>query len=507
LVLFFKKEHFFLTSKAAVPLARLGGMTFGITSFGAYIPRRRLSRKAIAAAHAWAMPGLAAQGKGTRAFASWDEDAITMAVEAARDCLRDAPANPAALVLASTTLPYVDRANAVVVAGALAMPGTTFCQDQTGSLRAGLGALAAACRAQSPDATMIIASELRRAKAGSAQEMAFGAGAAAITVGATGVIADYIGGASISVDLVDHYRTDAHGFDYSGEERWVREEGYGKLVPAAVASLVASTGVDLQQVKFLAPPSSNASIGALIASSLKIAPDRVVDGLAATVGDVGTAHPLLTLARALERAAPGDLILAIAFGQGCDALLFRATDAIAQPATRAGVEGAVRDARPDDSYQRYASFSHLLDYDWGPRAEADAKTPLTEQYRSDHQITPFVGGCCPECGQVQFPQFPLCVKCEAKVEFKPVRLADEPAKVATYTADWLQYSPSPPFYFGLVQFDNGARVLMEFVDVDGRTLDVGVPVRMTFRIKERDTMRDFARYFWKAVPIDSREPA
>ena len=63
-------------------------MDFGITAVGAYAPRLRLSRAAIAAAHRWMAPALASSAKGERAFCSWDEDAITMAVEAARDCVR-----------------------------------------------------------------------------------------------------------------------------------------------------------------------------------------------------------------------------------------------------------------------------------------------------------------------------------------------------------------------------------------------------------------------------------
>ena len=35
------------------------------------------------------------------------------------------------------------------------------------------------------------------------------------------------------------------------------------------------------------------------------------------------------------------------------------------------------------------------------------------------------------------------------------------------------YYPAPPLYVGLVQFDNGARVLMEMVDVDPAKFDVG----------------------------------
>src|SRR3970282_341863 len=63
------------------------GNDVGILSFGAYIPRLRLQRQAIAAANSWFNPGLRGLAKGERAMANWDEDAVTMAVEAARDCL------------------------------------------------------------------------------------------------------------------------------------------------------------------------------------------------------------------------------------------------------------------------------------------------------------------------------------------------------------------------------------------------------------------------------------
>ena len=62
---------------------------YGITGFGAYVPRLRMDRGAIAAAHKWMAPSLKGMAKGERAFASWDEDAITMAVEAGRDVLGD----------------------------------------------------------------------------------------------------------------------------------------------------------------------------------------------------------------------------------------------------------------------------------------------------------------------------------------------------------------------------------------------------------------------------------
>ena len=83
-------------------------MTKGILAFGAYIPWRRLPRKAIADTHGWFNPALKGQAKGERAFCNWDEDAVTMAVEAARDALagRDR-SSIAALRFASTTGPQI----------------------------------------------------------------------------------------------------------------------------------------------------------------------------------------------------------------------------------------------------------------------------------------------------------------------------------------------------------------------------------------------------------------
>src|SRR3990172_1419039 len=96
------------------------GNDIGILSFGAYVPRLRLQRTAIAAANTWFNPGLRGLARGERAMANWDEDAVTMAVEAARDCLTGFDRGAVgSLYLASTTHPFDDRQNASIAAGAL----------------------------------------------------------------------------------------------------------------------------------------------------------------------------------------------------------------------------------------------------------------------------------------------------------------------------------------------------------------------------------------------------
>jgi uncharacterized OB-fold protein len=132
---------------------------------------------------------------------------------------------------------------------------------------------------------------------------------------------------------------------------------------------------------------------------------------------------------------------------------------------------------------------------------SSAKTALTEQYRSSDQVYGFVAGKCSSCGQVQFPQLAYCVSCQAPASaLQPFCLAEEGARVLTYTADSLMFHPSPPMYIGFAQFDVGARLLMEFVDVDPAAFGVGSRLRMRFRIKERDETRGYYRYFWKAAP-------
>ena len=87
-----------------------------------------------------------------------------------------------------------------------------------------------------------------------------------------------------------------------------------------------------------------------------------------------------------------------------------------------------------------------------------------------------------------------------RVTLSPCALADEPARLATVSADWLQYYPAPPLYVGLVQMDIGARALMEIVDVPSSGVEVGTPLRFAFRVKARDEVRHYSRYFWKAIP-------
>ncbi len=477
----------------------------GIVSVGAYVPRRRLQRQAVAAAHAWFAPGLRGVGRGERAMACWDEDAITMAVEAARDGLDGLDrARVARVVLASTSHPFVDRQNAGVVKEALDLEDTVAALDIGGSQRAGTSALLDALQASRGGAgdILVLASEKRRAQPASDLEMLAGDGAAALLVGDGEVAAEFIGGHSVTVDFVDHFRGEGRAFDYNWESRWVRDEGFAKIVPAAIRQAFDKLGVIAVDVGKFIMGAPMRGINEAMAKAAGIATEAVVEPLAQVLGEAGAAQPLILLAYALETARPGELLCVVGFGQGCDVLLFRATDAVGTARAGLGVSGWLARRTPESNYLKFLAWNGHLDLEKGMRAEADHKPVLTALHRSRKAAMALVGGRCTQTGVVQFPKSDVSVAQNARMigTQEDYPFAERRARILTHTADSLAYSPDPPNYYGTVEFEEGGRIAMEFADVEASDVEVGALMRPMFRIKAVDELRGFTKYFWKAVP-------
>ena len=485
-----------------------GSNKVGLKAYGAYVPRLRLSRRAIAEANAWFNPAVKGLAKGERAICNWDEDSLTMAVEAARDCLTparlDEGAAPAvaAVTFASTTLPFGDRQNAGILATALNFGENVVTMDFTASQRAGTSGLLNALRGAAAGDTLFVAADKRRTQASGPQELQFGDAAAAFTVGSADPIAEFLGAHQLSTDFIDHYRGGDSKYDYNWEERWIRDEGYFKIAPRAIAAALADTGLEPAAVDRFILPALIRGVPQKVAALAGIAPGAVRDTLQAQLGEAGTAHPLVMLVDCLQDAAPGETIMVVGWGQGCDVLLFRTTDALASLPPRRGVKGYLARRREETNYNRYLSFNDLLEQDRGIRAELDAPTALSALYRNRDMVLGFVGGKCRVCGTVQYPKTRACVSpnCGAFNSQDPHPFAEIPATVQSWTADNLTYSPDPPAHFGMVVFDEGGRLMADMTDVAPGEVEVGMPVRMVFRRRAVDDKRGFIKYFWKATP-------
>ena len=482
----------------------------GIIGFGAYIPRLRLSRMAAVGAMAWLAPILMAKSKGHRSMANWDEDSLTMGVEASRDALGPSEDRTQidALYFASTTMPFADRQNSAIMAQALTLEENITSLDISSSQRAGTSALMESltrARNGQGGSSLVVASDHRRARAASGQELDYGDGAAALLVGADDGVAKFLGASSITQDFVDHFRGAREEFDYHWEERWIRDEGFAHIVPAAVGDVLKKTGLAASDIQHFILPSTIRRVQGMVAKKCGIADEAIRSPLAEEMGEAGTAHALIMLIQALEEAKAGDKILVVQFGSGCNALIFEATGAAASPHRGLGVSGHLKLGLEETNYMKFLVFNDLVEWEKGMRAEQDKKTALTTLYRNRGMILGLVGGRCTKTGVIQFPMTRISVNPNdpAVDTQEPYKFAERQGEILSWSADYLSFGVSPPNHYGMIVFKEGGRIMLDITDVSPGDVETGMAVRMVFRVKDIDENRGFTRYFWKAVPVRS----
>ncbi len=318
-----------------------------IRACAAYVPRLRVKKEE----YARSLGAFAAPGVREKAVAEFDEDAVTMAVEAGRSALalraRDGGPGPGigSLHLASTSLPYAEKVQASTVAEALGLGPWVFCAEHTTSPRAGTEALlsaASAVRSAAPAAetsapdparageALVIASEAPRFDPLDAGEHPRGAGAVAALLGQAGW-ARILGWRSIIRESLGIRFRPAAG----GQLRDLGLSTYGRRmleesVAQAVTGLATALDLDLAQMALVVLPQPDARTPLELASRLGIKPSQVEPGLiAGQWGDQGSAQPLLALAVACAAgsADTGSRVLIVSYGPGLavDALLLEVT--------------------------------------------------------------------------------------------------------------------------------------------------------------------------------------
>ena len=479
----------------------------GITSYGAYIPRYRLNRKVIFANMGWFNSATAGAARGEKAVANYDEDSITMAVAAAMDCLKGfARDEIGGLSLSSTTVPYLELQNAAICAASLALRVDIRTADFGASLKSGTTALIAACdavKAGDIKNFLVCAADSRQGKPGSSMEHTFGDGAAAFVVGKDDVIAELKGSHSITSDIIDYRRTQEERFTRGWEERWIRDEGYGKIIPEAISGLLEKYDLEISEFAkvVISCPVSGALKG--ICKKVGITPPQLQDNLMNSVGDTGSALSLMMLVAALEEAKAGDKILVVGYGNGSDALFFEVTDQIEKARDRMGIKGHLEQKAELDSYAKYLVYRDLIPAEVGIRGEEAPPVRLSLMHREGKTLTALMGSRCKVCGTPQYPKQRVCINpdCGAIDQMEDYYFYGKIGRIKSFTGDRLAFSIDPPAMYGLIDFDEGGRLYLDITDCNLDSLKVGTYVRMSLRRRYADKRRGIYAYFWKAVPI------
>ena len=200
------------------------------------------------------------------------------------------------------------------------------------------------------------------------------------------------------------------------------------------------------------------------------------------VGNTGAAFVPMLLVGALENAAPGDLLLAISYGDGSDVLGFEATADIATAQRPAmGLKGWVEAKQPLGSYETFARWRDVWTLDDASRRPAPASPSVSALWREADKNVRLYGARCKACGYVQYPPQRVCVECRSMGDSEPVRLSDKGGELFTYSMDYIAGAVDTPLVVAVVNFEGGGRVLCMMTDRELDEVHVGMPVEMSFR--------------------------
>jgi len=469
----------------------------GIVSYGAYVPTTRLPLALI--------QGRAAkEGGPEKAVAYYDEDAVTMAVAAALDCLAGFDrATIDAVYFASTSYELREKQGAALIAKALDLRRDVLTSDHAGSLRAGSAALEAALHAVAAGAAkrvLVLAADCRMGAPRGPLEAKLGDGAAAFLVGREGAIATLRASAAIADELQDQWRIDGERFTHSWEERFVVQEGVVPNLTEVLSRLFERDGSLPDDVARAAIYAHDARALGAVGRNCGFEGGQLQETFAGRLGNTGCAFAPMLLAAALQDAAPGQRIVCASYGDGAHALLFETTVEIEKLAERIGVVGHLAKRRPLGSYDAYLRSRKLDPREW--QGGADLGLSATVRFRERDADIALVGGRCTRCGQIHLPRPRVCCRCHALDAWEPARLSDGRGRVLSYTFDYFFPAAEPPT-IGVMTEVEGCRLQVQLANCQPDDVKLDMPVDYVFR-KIHDAGGK-ANYFWKATPAAAQE--
>ena len=460
----------------------------GITRYASYVPFFRLQRSAIGPA----------AGRGERAVASYDEDAVSMAAEAAREVLREVAGAPDTLILATTSPPYAEKSNAATIQAALDLPETLQTLEVGASTRTGLGALSlAADLGDAGRRSLVIGADVVVGAPGGSRETQGGDAAAAFAVGPDeDALARFIGRASATTELLDVWRLPEDRFARQWEERFGADVLAPVIADTATRAL-KQAGCEPTDLACVILDAANPRAAAGLPHALRLKPEQVADPLSDRIGRAGAAHAGLLLARALDGARPGDRILVTSVADGCEAVVLEVTQRIEGARPAHTVDAWIDAKRSDLPYNTYLKWRGVLPFEPPRRPDPD-RPGAPPMRRNEGWKLSFAGSRCRRCETGHLPPQRVCVACGAIDEMRSERFADKSCRIATYTLDHLAYSLQPPVVAAVVDFEGGGRLTCELTDVEPTQVAIGDELEMTFR--RLYTGQGVHNYFWKARP-------
>lgn len=309
----------------------------GIVAYGAYIPRFRIKPSQIAQAWGKSTDEIEKSlGVFEKAVASVDEDAITLAIEAANNALLTGGIDPSqigGITVGSESHPYAVKPSSTTVAEILGMGTNYLAADLEFACKAGTAGiqlLSGLIHMGKSKYCLAIGSDVAQSKPSDVLEYTASSAAAAFVLGKTDVIANIIDFTSFSSDTPDFWRKDTEKFP-SHAGRFTGEPAYFTHVLGASEAMLKKVEMapsDFDYVVFHMP---NSKFPKEAAKKLGFTEKQLAPGFVAPyIGNPYSASSMVGLAAILDQAKAQQKIFVCSYGSGAgsDAFVIQTTSLI-----------------------------------------------------------------------------------------------------------------------------------------------------------------------------------
>ena len=338
----------------------------GIITYGVYIPRYRIKVEEITkvwGANAADITG--GLGVFEKSVPDLDEDAATIAVEAARNALKRRNVDPekiGAVYVGSESHPYAVKPTACTVGEAIGATPHMTAADYEFACKAGTAAIQTCMglvKSGMIPYGLAIGSDVSQGAPSDALEYTAAAGGAAYIIGNDNPIATLNHTCSFTTDTPDFWRREGQAYPRHGG-RFTGDPGYFKHVKGASNLLFEQYGTSPKDYTYAIFHQPNAKFPQKVAKDLGFKSEQIKPGLVVPwLGNTYSGASPIGLAATLDIAKPGDRIFVCSFGSGAgsDAFDITVTDAITSDAFHRDAAPSVMQLLKDPIYLDYARYA------------------------------------------------------------------------------------------------------------------------------------------------------
>jgi len=340
----------------------------GIVSYGANIPRFRITAEEIA--KVWGKDGSTISrglGINEKSVPSIDQDTATISVEAARAALKRCNINPqdiGAVYIGSESHPYAVKPTGTIVGEAIGATPDLMVADYEFACKAGTAAIQTCTAMVKSDIIkygLAIGADTSQAAPGDALEYSASAGGAAFIIGKENVIANINHTLSFTTDTPDFWRRAERKYPAHGG-RFTGGPAYFKHVSSCAQNLMQKAGTKPEDYTFAVFHQPNGKFPVTVAKKLGFSSEQIKQGLIVPfIGNTYSGASLVGLASVLDVAKPGDRVFLTSYGSGAgsDGFDLTITDNIQN--LHRGNAPTVAQMVEDKEYINYGTYAKYTD--------------------------------------------------------------------------------------------------------------------------------------------------